>query len=410
MAWLKTVYRTFKSNIVRLIVLILVVAVAITFCTGVGGLIPVIRQATIMMSDQETAFYLESLADKIQVLGIMFVIMFIAVILLVSYISFSKLITDERTGLGCFVSLGASNLQITFKFYLFAFISSLIGCVIGMLLGWYIFTPLLWGAFAVQWDGIVPKFAEIISSGGFYLTMGLISCAILIVATLIMISFMTWYSLKEKPKDLLTLKAPKTGKKVFLEYIPFIWKHLKFKQKYTYRNIFRYVLNLILIVVSIAFATILVFAGFGLIDVLVVGESESAMKDIITPIAIIVIACAGVMAILVLYSLTNINIQSRKREIATLKVLGYRDSEVVFHIYRELLILTIAGIVFGMPTGYLFVHYVFVSLGVGSANDIHWYMYIATVGLMCLFIFLTDLLLYKKILKVDMNSSLKAVE
>ena len=71
-------------------------------------------------------------------------------------------------------------------------------------------------------------------------------------------------TLNEKPADLMRLKSPKKGKRIFLERINFIWSHLKFKYKSTFRNIFRNKRNLILTLIGVSGSTALLVAGFGI--------------------------------------------------------------------------------------------------------------------------------------------------
>ena len=73
-------------------------------------------------------------------------------------------------------------------------------------------------------------------------------------------------SLKEEPAQLLRPKAPKPGKRVFLEHIPFIWNKLKFNSKVTVRNIFRYKKKFLMTIIGISGCTGLILAGFGLKD------------------------------------------------------------------------------------------------------------------------------------------------
>jgi len=113
---------------------------------------------------------------------------------------------------------------------------------------------------------------------------------------------------------------------------------------------------------------------------------------------------------MVIYNITNINIDERKREIATLKVLGYRPLEVCGYVFREIFLLTIIGVAFGLPAGYFVMDFFFQYLEFGGIQYVNWYVWIITLVLSFVSLAMADLLLFKKIHKIDMNTSLKVVE
>ena len=127
-------------------------------------------------------------------------------------------------------------------------------------------------------------------------------------------------------------------------------------------------------------------------------------------VAIVVVVFAGLLTAVVIYTLTNINISERNREIATLMVLGYYDREVTWYIYREVLIDTAVGILFGYPLSALLVWAVFSVMGMGTIGGVSWFVWLIAPVIVFLFTFLVILLLRRKIVKVDMNESLKAIE
>ena len=121
----------------------------------------------------------------------------------------------------------------------------------------------------------------------------------------------------------------------------------------------------------------------------------------------LLIGIALLLCCFVIYNLTNMNISERKREIATLSVLGYNDLEVCSYIYREILIMGLLGIIVGIPSGCALLHFVFSLLKFGSIKNVTIIYYILTVVLVIVFILVVDLLLIKKITKIDMMTSLK---
>lgn len=130
-------------------------------------------------------------------------------------------------------------------------------------------------------------------------------------------------------------------------------------------------------------------------------------------VVIILIISAAVLAFVVLYSLTSINIDERRRELAAIKVLGFYDNELAAYIYRENIILTIIGIVFGLLLGIIMERYVTISCEIDMVmfgRQINWYSYVYSAALTALFAFLVNVIMYRRIKQVDMVTSLKSIE
>ncbi|MEG0276105.1 MAG: FtsX-like permease family protein [Coprobacillus sp.] len=130
-------------------------------------------------------------------------------------------------------------------------------------------------------------------------------------------------------------------------------------------------------------------------------------------VVVILIICAGALSFIVLYNLTNINIQERKSEIATIKVLGFRRKEVYDYIFRENIILSMIGSLVGLVFGYFLHQFIIrtVELEVTMfvrTLDIYSYLYafIITMG----FTFLINYTMRRVLNKVDMVESLKSIE
>ena len=113
---------------------------------------------------------------------------------------------------------------------------------------------------------------------------------------------------------------------------------------------------------------------------------------------------------LVIYNITNINISERKREIATLMVLGYHNKEVTGYIFREVYIMSCIGAILGLPLGVGFVEFVFGLIDFGKLADINWWTYIIAPIVTIIFSIISTYLLYRKITRTDMNASLKTLE
>lgn len=104
------------------------------------------------------------------------------------------------------------------------------------------------------------------------------------------------------------------------------------------------------------------------------------------------------------------NIDERKRELATLKVLGYHKLEVRRYVYREVFMIASIGILLGLPVGYYIIGFIFEYIEYGHVDNIHWYSWFLVVAISLIFIGITNLLLLKKIDRIDMNTSLKIMD
>ena len=135
--------------------------------------------------------------------------------------------------------------------------------------------------------------------------------------------------------------------------------------------------------------------------------------DSIGIVVLILIVCSGLLAFIVLYNLSIINITERLREIATIKVLGFDDLEVSAYIFRENIILTIIGIIEGLLCG-IVLHQVVISMAevdiimYGRGLPSSCFLYAAALAFV--FSMTVNLLLHKKLQKVDMVESLKSIE
>ncbi len=339
-----------------------------------------------------------SYAEKVGDISLIFVVFFILVTLLVVYSTMSRLLDEERSQTGCLVTLGYKNYKAVNRYIYFVFVATIMGGVLAFGVSYGV-TRLLYYAFNIVYS--LPKFPSNIDFS-YYLIVFLTLSLSIIITTLL-----SCYNLvKNKPIVLLSRKAPKVGKKTFLELFPFIWNRFSFKYKSTLRNVFLFKSRFFMTIISIAGSTVLVLAGLGLLDNALKMENSSA----IIAISIVLIVFSAFLSELVIYNLTNINISERNREIATLMVLGYKDREVSGYIYREIYILTLIGAVIGMPIGYGFLVFLFNYIDFGKIADINWWSWLLTPIIIIFFTFISTIMLYRKIIKIDMNSSLKSVD
>lgn len=127
----------------------------------------------------------------------------------------------------------------------------------------------------------------------------------------------------------------------------------------------------------------------------------------------VLIIAAGALAFVVLYNLNNININERRRELATLKVLGFYNKEMAEYVYRENIILTVIGILFGIIFGIVLHRFVIVTVEIEMVmfgRNIDFSSYIFSILLTFLFSIVVNLVMYFKLKRIDMVESLKSVE
>ena len=154
-------------------------------------------------------------------------------------------------------------------------------------------------------------------------------------------------------------------------------------------------------------------------DVMNVSVSEDladmvgGMMDALDLVVWVIVFCAGALAVIVLYNLTNININERIREIATIKVLGFNAKETAMYVFKENLSLTVIGSVFGIGLGYLMLLFVMSQIRI----DMVWFKalvmprsYVISLALTFLSACLVDFMFYFKLDKINMAEALKSVE
>ena len=145
-------------------------------------------------------------------------------------------------------------------------------------------------------------------------------------------------------------------------------------------------------------------------------DSLDMFNDIVdglNNIIYLIIAASSLLAIIVLYNLTAININERKREIATLKVLGFKDREVSAYVYRETLILTSIGIIVGLFLGTILNTFVLTIAETDEilfVKDIKPLSFVYAFIIMIFFTVLVQFVTYFVLKKIDMVESLKSVE
>lgn len=198
-------------------------------------------------------------AERITNIAKVFPMVFFVVAILICLTSMTRMVEEERSQIGTLKSLGYSDLSISLKYVIYAFLATIIGSLIGVVIGFNIIPEIIFNMYQMMYnlDNFVSEF---------YLDLTLIGTLIALVCTVGATVYTCNKSLKEVPAELLRPRAPKAGKRVWLEHISFIWNRLKFSLKVTVRNVFRYKKRMFMTIIGIAGCTGLILAGFGLRD------------------------------------------------------------------------------------------------------------------------------------------------
>ena len=539
-------------------------------------------------------------ADRMKAIGEVFPLIFFLVAALISLTTMTRMVEEERTLIGTLKALGYSKKSIAAKYLGYAVLATLTGGIFGVMIGEKILPYIIITAYKIMYrhlpDVEIP----------YNLYYGVLACVAALLCTVAATIFSCMKELKEQAAELMRPPAPKQGKRVFLEYIPFLWKRLNFTWKSTVRNLMRYKKRFFMTIFGIGGCMGLMLVGFGLKDSIssivplqyediqlydgnvilqsdvtmqekqevyealeknsqVVATAEDLLQKItiehdgvskevylnvpenvekfsdfvvlqdrttkekyqltdkgavltekmakelgvsagdtvtikeenekertvkisqicenymshylyMTPavykaaygkepeynsiyyrtegrttkeaesvgeaalkldgalsvsyttelrqqvddmlqsldiVIVVLIISAGMLAFVVLYNLNNINITERKRELATLKVLGFYDKEVTEYVYRENILLTLIGSVFGMLLGKILHRFIIVTVEIDSVmfgRNINTISFVYAFLLTVVYSLFVNGVMYFKLKKINMVESLKSVE
>ncbi len=205
---------------------------------------------------------LDSNSDIVKGVSTVFPAFFLLIAALVCITTMTRMVEEERTEIGTMKALGYTNWEIVGKYLKYSGSAAILGCGLGVLLGSVIFPIILWQAYGIIFN-ITPSID---------LHFDWLLCGGVVVAYTVVNLLVTWYCcrrmLTNVPAGLIRPKAPASGKKIFLEYLPF-WKRFSFLNKVTLRNVFRYKQRFFMMMIGIGGCTALLVTGFGLRDSIV---------------------------------------------------------------------------------------------------------------------------------------------
>ena len=194
--------------------------------------------------------------ERIAAVGDVFPLIFFIVAALVSLTTMTRMVEEQRIEMGTLKALGYNTFTIACKYMLYAGVACVSGGMIGCVIGFKLFPGVILSAYSIMYripDIQMPFRPDIAWAS----ILSILACTGL--ATLAA----SGMSLKEVPATLMRPKAPKAGKRVILERIPFLWKRFNFTWKVTVRNILRYKKRFFMSIVGIAGSCSLLVTGFG---------------------------------------------------------------------------------------------------------------------------------------------------
>lgn len=201
----------------------------------------------------------EQFANRVAAIAKLFPWIFFLVAAMVSLNTMTRMVDEDRVQIGTLKALGFVDTQIMVKYLIYAMSASVIGSVMGAIIGSWLFPTVISIAFAILFD--VPSI--IIS---FRWTYSLIGFILAVCSTVVAAYSSVIKCLEIEPSILMRPKAPQIGTRIFLEKIDKIWTRLSFSTKVTCRNVFRNKKRMAMVIGGVAGCTALLVSGFGLSD------------------------------------------------------------------------------------------------------------------------------------------------
>lgn len=209
---------------------------------------------------QEDNYGFKSYSDdtnRINNIGKLFPFIFFLIATLISLTSMTRMVEEQRGLIGTLKALGYTGKQISRKYIIYASLASIIGGILGLFVAMNTIPQIIYSMYQLMYK-----------TGDFLIDYNWkVSIEGMLISYLCIIGA-TYYACKKeleiKPALLMRPKAPKAGKRVLLEYIPFIWNKLNFTTKVTFRNMFRYKKRFLMTIIGIGGCTGLIFAGYAL--------------------------------------------------------------------------------------------------------------------------------------------------
>lgn len=198
-------------------------------------------------------------AERIDKIAAIFPVFFLLVAGLVCLTTMSRMVEEQRTQIGTIKALGYGNGAIMRHYMIYAVSGAVVGGTLGAFIGCVLFPTVIMFAYSMMYT--IREFHYLYEPGNMLFSIGTMTAAIALT-----VFFSCRKALRETPASLMRPKAPKSGKRVFLEKITFLWNRMSFFAKVSGRNLFRYKRRMFMTVIGIAGCTALSLTGFGLKD------------------------------------------------------------------------------------------------------------------------------------------------
>lgn len=201
----------------------------------------------------------ESDSNIVAAIANVFPLFFFLVAALICMTTMNRMVEEQRTQIGVLKALGYGNGAIMGKFLFYAGSAAFLGAVLGCLGGTWLFPKVIWTGYSIMYS-----MGEI----EYHFDFGLaaVSIAAALLCSMGAAYFSCRYELYSVPANLIRPKAPRNGKRIFLERITFIWSRMKFLHKVSVRNIIRYKKRFFMMILGISGCTALLVTGFGIKD------------------------------------------------------------------------------------------------------------------------------------------------
>ena len=188
-----------------------------------------------------------------------FPVFFFLVAALVCITTMNRMVEEQRTQIGVLKALGYSESSIMGKYLFYSGSAAGIGCLLGFFGGSLLFPFVIWQAYGMMYT--MGEICFVFDPG-----LAMISLAASMLCSMGTTYFSCRHELQSVPAQLMRPKAPKSGKRILLEYLPFLWNRLSFLVKVSVRNVLRYKKRFCMMVIGIGGCTALLLTGYGVKD------------------------------------------------------------------------------------------------------------------------------------------------
>lgn len=201
----------------------------------------------------------ESDSNIVAAIANVFPVFFFLVAALICTTTMNRMIEEQRTQIGVLKALGYGNAAIMGKYLFYAGSAAIIGAAAGCIGGTWLFPKVIWMGYSIMYSmGEIEYYFD--AGVAFFSLLAALLCSAGAAY------FSCRHELQSVPANLIRPKAPKSGKRIFLEKITIIWSRLKFLHKVSMRNIVRYKKRFFMMVLGISGCTALLVTGFGIRD------------------------------------------------------------------------------------------------------------------------------------------------